>query len=171
MYTDSKAIHAHLNGAYRAFADAETLSDVAKAVQMNPQLLRNKLCLEQPHQLTVSDLLSITKATGNRSIVDGVLLELNCAVSMPLGEYQDDEKIPLTDRALEITANAGKLSSIALDIKVQKRVTERMRHEVVNRVQRAMGELALFAHEVESKFQAVPVLSIATDALPMAGLS
>ena len=170
MYTDTKAIHAHVNGAYRAFAEAETLSDVAKQAGINPQLLRNKLCLDQPHQLTVSDALSITKATGNRCIVDGMLLELNCAVSMPLADYQDDEQTPLTDRALEITANAGKLSSIALDVKVTKRVNERMRHEVVNRVQRMMGELAIFAHEVETKFQAVPVLSIATDTLPMAGL-
>ncbi len=171
MYTDSKAIHAQVNGAYRSFADTETLSDVAKAVQMNPQLLRNKLCLDQQHQLNVSELLSITKATGNRSIVDGILLELNCAVSVSLDEFQDAEKTSLTDRALEITANAGRLSSLALDFKVTKRVNERQRHEVVNRVQRIMGELAIFAHEVESKFQAVPILSIATDAFPMAGLS
>ena len=172
MYTDNKAIHAHINGAYRAFADAETLSDVAKMVQMNPQLLRNKLCLEQPHQLTVSDLLSITKATGNRCIVDGMLLELNCTVSVSLDEYQDAEKTSLTDRALEITANAGRISSLALDFKTTKRVNERQRHEVVNRVQKVMGDLALFAHEVETRFQSIPALSVAADAaLPMMGLS
>ncbi|MGB0895340.1 MAG: phage regulatory CII family protein [Parashewanella sp.] len=172
MYTVKKVKHAHLNGAYRQFAEAENLEEVAKIAEFHrPQMLRNKLCLEQPHKLTVEELISITKASGNRCIIDGVLLELDCNVSVSIAELQNAEQATLIERALDISANVGKLSSLALDIKVQKRVTERMRHEVINRTQRVMGELLLFAHEVEAKFQAVPVLSIAADALPFAGLS
>ena len=48
-----------------------------------------------------------------------------------------------------------------------------MRHSVMNRATRVMQELAIFAHEVEAKFQAVPVLTVASDAIqgmPIPGL-
>ncbi len=172
MYADIKATHLQMNGAYRSFAESETLSEVAQQAGIrSAQMLRNKLCLEQPHQLTASELVSITKASKNRCIVDGLLLELNCAPSVSLDECSNADKTPLTERALEITANAGQLASLAIEMKAQKRVTERMRHEIVNRSRRVMSEIALFAFDVESKFQAVPLLSIAIDAVPMPGLT
>ena len=48
-----------------------------------------------------------------------------------------------------------------------------MRHEVVKRASLVMSELAIFVHDVEQKFQAVPVLSVAFDAMqtmPMPGV-
>ncbi|MCL1127512.1 phage regulatory CII family protein [Shewanella surugensis] len=174
MYSPSNCKHLHVMGAYRQFASAENLEDVAdKAHFYRAQMLRNKLCIGQPHQLTVDELVNVTIATGNRCIIDGVLLELKCAPSVLIDHLQSSEKVALTDRALEINANAATLGKLALDVKVQKRVTERMRHEVMNRGTKVMTELAIFMHEIEQRFQSVPVLSVASDvmqALPMPGL-
>ncbi|MCW3171246.1 phage regulatory CII family protein [Shewanella subflava] len=171
MYTNHTVTHKashqpHIAGALRQFADNEVLDEVAKAAKFHrPQMLRNKLILEQPHKLTIHELVDITKASGNRCIIDGVLMELGCATSVHLGDLSACERLPLTDRALEITTNAGQLGRIAMDVKAQKRVTERMRHEAIKRASFVMTELAIFMHDVEQKFQAIPVLSVAVDAM------
>jgi hypothetical protein len=162
-----------LNGAFRQFAADENLKSVAaKAEISSPQILRNKLCLEQPHKLSVVELVAITRASGNRCIIDGVLLDLDCAASVSLAELGSACQHELTDRALDITVNAAQLGALALDVKTTKRVTERMRHETVRRATYVMAELAIFVHDVEQKFQAIPVLTVASDALqtmPMPG--
>lgn len=166
--------HHHVIGAFRQFADAENLEEAAKSAGFyRPQMLRNKLCSSQPHQLTVQELVNVTIATGNRCIIDGVLLELNCTPSLSIDDLSSSEKMTLTDRALEINANTASLGSLALDAKVQRRVTERMRHEAINRGTKVMTELAIFMHEIEQRFQSVPVLSVASDVmqtLPIPGL-
>ena len=178
MYATSDPTHKafgqhHVAGAMRQFADRECLTDVANEVGMKPQMLRNKLLPEQPHQLSIHEMVKITKASGNRALVDGILLELNCTPSVSLENYSADEHAPLTDRALEILTNSAAIGDIAKDIRVTNRVTERMRHAVMNRANRAMRELMIFTHEVEAKFQAVPVLTVASDAMqgmPIPGL-
>jgi len=57
------------------------------------------------------------------------------------------------------------LGALALDAKAQRRVTERMRNETIKRASYVMTELAIFMHDVEQKFQAIPVLSVAFDAV------
>ncbi|ABN60789.1 phage regulatory CII family protein [Shewanella baltica] len=171
----AKAAHQpHIAGALRQFADGEQLNEIAIAAKFNrPQMLRNKLLLNQPHQLSIHEAVDIAKASGNRCIIDGMLLELGCAPSIAIDDLNQCERMSLTDRALEISANAGWLGNMALDVKARRGgVTERMRHEAVKRASRAMSELALFMHDVEQKFQAIPVLSVAFDAvqnLPMPG--
>jgi len=178
MYTNSDRTHKandqpHIAGALRQFAEMEVLKEVAESAKIRSQMLRNKLLLDQPHQLTVHELIKITKASGNRCIVDGVLMDLNCVASVCLEDLDKADRIALTDRALDITANAAQLGSLALDVKATNRVTERMRHETVKRATYVMAELAIFVHDVEQKFQAIPVLTVASDALqamPMPGL-
>ncbi len=163
----------HVAGALRQFADSECLREVAEAAGMSAQMLRNKLVIEQPHQLSIHELVRITRASGNRALVDGILLELNCTPSVSLANLDDAEQIPLTDRVLEILTNSAALGDAAKDISASGRVTERTRHRVMNRATRVMQELAIFAHEVEAKFQAVPVLTVASDAvqgMPIPGL-
>lgn len=170
-----KAAHQpHVAGALRQFADSEELREVATAANISkPQMLRNKLLLNQPHQLSIHECVDIAKVSGNRCIIDGMLLELGCVPSVPVAELENSDRLSLTDRALEITANSARLGAIALDIKARRRVNERMRHEVVKRASLVMSELAIFVHDVEQKFQAVPVLSVAFDAMqtmPMPGV-
>ena len=165
--------HNHLNGAMRQFANEEIIKEVAELAGIKPQMLRNKLLADQPHQLTVSELVKITQASGNRCLVDGILMDLGCTASISVKALAQAEDMPLTERALEITTNASALGALALDIKAQKKVTERMRNTVNSRARRVMQELAVFVHDVECKFQAIPTLTVAIDAvqtMPMPGL-
>ncbi|WP_418358380.1 phage regulatory CII family protein [Shewanella basaltis] len=170
MYTQlSKtqfASQPHVVGAMRQFANDELLKDVAETAGMKScQMLRNKLLPEQPHQLTVHELVAITRASKNRCLIDGVLLDLNCMPSVCTEDFADADKMTLTDRALEINANTAQLGALALDAKTQRRVTARMRNETIKRASYVMTELAIFMHDVEQKFQAIPVLSVAVDAV------
>ena len=170
MYTQLSstqfASQPHVVGAMRQFANDELLKDVAETAGMkSSQVLRNKLLPEQPHQLTVHELVAITRASKNRCLIDGVLLDLNCMPSVCTADFANADKMTLTDRALEINTNAAQLGALALDAKAQRRVTARMRNETIKRASYVMTELAIFMHDVEQKFQAIPVLSVAVDAV------
>jgi hypothetical protein len=174
MYTQLSntqfASQPHVVGAMRQFATDEVMKDVASEAGMkSSQVLRNKLLPEQPHQLTVHELVAITRASKNRCLIDGVLLDLNCMPSVCTDDFADAEKMTLTDRALDINANAAQLGALALDAKAQRRVTARMRNETIKRASYVMTELAIFMHDVEQKFQAIPVLSVAFDVMPTPG--
>lgn len=60
MFDYQASKHAHFDAACRAFALSHNLEDVAAAVGMRPQILRNKLNPIQPHRLTCDELLAIT---------------------------------------------------------------------------------------------------------------
>lgn len=59
MFDYQTSKHAHFDAACRAFALSHNLEDVAAAVGMRPQILRNKLNPVQPHRLTCDELLAI----------------------------------------------------------------------------------------------------------------
>ncbi|WP_205416166.1 phage regulatory CII family protein, partial [Klebsiella quasipneumoniae] len=52
MFDYQTSKHARFDAACRAFALAHNLEEVASAVGMRPQMLRNKLNPVQPHRLT-----------------------------------------------------------------------------------------------------------------------
>lgn len=59
MFDYQTSKHAHFDAACRAFALSHNLEDVAAAVGIRPQILRNKLNPIQPHRLTCDELLAI----------------------------------------------------------------------------------------------------------------
>lgn len=61
MFDYQTSKHAHFDAACRAFALSHNLEDVAAAVGMRPQILRNKLNPIQPHRLTCDELLAIAE--------------------------------------------------------------------------------------------------------------
>lgn len=67
MFDYQTSKHAHFDAACRAFALAHNLEDVAAAVGMRPQILRNKLNPVQPHRLTCDELLAIATRCQRRS--------------------------------------------------------------------------------------------------------
>ncbi|OBU30664.1 phage regulatory CII family protein [Photobacterium kishitanii] len=74
---------AFYNAAIR-FSERENLEQIAIECALKPQMLRNKLNPNQPHQLTVRELVIITKQSGNSDLVNSVLLELDLtAVKLP----------------------------------------------------------------------------------------
>lgn len=143
-------------------------SDLAKAAGIQPQMLRNKLNPDQPHQLTVADIISLYHATGDETLIDGMLF---CCGLTAFALPQTTSATQLIERTIELNANVSGLGSQALNIHKAGRVTRTQRNMVVNAATVAMGELAILINEIESKFQTVPGLGCAIDAArTMAGV-
>lgn len=63
MYDYKVSARNHLDNACRAFAVAHNITDLAKDIGVRPATLRSKLNPDQPHQLTLLELLAITDHT------------------------------------------------------------------------------------------------------------
>lgn len=77
MFDYQTSKHPHFDAACRAFAIEHNLEDVAAAVGMRPQILRNKLNPAQPHRLTCDELLAITDYTEDARLLDGMLGQIS----------------------------------------------------------------------------------------------
>ncbi|SJZ95113.1 phage regulatory CII family protein [Photobacterium toruni] len=163
---------AFYNAAIR-FSERENLEQIAVECALKPQMLRNKLNPNQPHQLTVRELVIITKQSGNSDLVNSVLLELDLtAVKLPsMGEG----KSPVM-AAMTINCHAGEISRHLVEVETIQRLTRRKKNEIVSKAQAAMRELVLLMNDVENRCQAsTPFMSMCTDAvmngLPIPGLA
>lgn len=136
--------HSIIEGAMAQFRNEHDLKVVAKKSGKGAQVLRNKLNPDQDrHHLTVLELVDITRATRDTSIIDAVLLELNiCAVRMP------GTKIPNNGRdfigsALEASISAGELSRAVLEAQSGLQPTKlwllKTRRVAMEAAQSAMG--------------------------------
>lgn len=158
--TECKQLNA-FNSACERFSAGYVLSEVAPAAGIKEQMLRNKLNPDQPHQLTVADMIALFHATGDETLIDGMLFCCGLtAFEMP----KTTSDTQLIERTIELNANVGGLGSQAMQIHKQGRVTKTQRNMVVNAATAAMGELAILINEIESKFQTVPGLGCAIDA-------
>ncbi len=110
MFDYQVSKQAHFDHACRAFANVHrgNLAQISGAIGMNPQMLRNKLNPEQPHILTCVDLMKLTDATQDASILDGLLEQLQCQPSVPVSEICDSN---MSSYLLGATAEVGKLAS------------------------------------------------------------
>ena len=101
------------NSACERFAAKYNTSDVAKAAGIAPQMLRNKLNQDQPHQLTATDIISLYHATGDETLIDGLLF--CCGLTaFEIPKAQSDTK--LIERTIDLNANVSGLGSHALQI-------------------------------------------------------
>ncbi|WP_445375332.1 phage regulatory CII family protein [Photorhabdus tasmaniensis] len=110
MFDYQVSKQAHFDHACQAFANTHkgNLAQIAEAIRMNPQMLRNKLNPEQPHILTCVDLMKLTDATQDASILDGLLEQLQCQPSVPVNTICDSN---ISSYLLGATAEVGKLAS------------------------------------------------------------
>ncbi|MGF1761027.1 phage regulatory CII family protein [Photobacterium sagamiensis] len=156
------------------FADRENVEQIANECEMRPQMLRNKLNPNQPHHLTVRELVKVTKQSGNEDLVNSVLLELDLtAVRLPsqIGE----NKSPVM-AAMSINTCAGDISRTICEVETEKRLTRRKKNEIVSKAQNAVRELVLLMADVENRCQGTtPFVSMCADAvmngLPIPGLA
>ena len=138
---------AFYNAAVR-FAEQENLEQIAIECELKPQMLRNKLNPNQPHQLTVRDLVIITKQSGNSDLVNSVLLELDLtAVRLP---SKGECKSPVMT-AMTINTHAGEISRHLVEVETVQRLTRRKKNEIVSKAQAAMRELVLLMNDVENR--------------------
>lgn len=153
----------HWNSAVARFKAAHNQSDVARAIGSKPQLWINKLAPDQNGEPTVKNVIAAARVTGDCTLVHGLLLELDMAgITLPKSNHPGSDT-PLTSQALEITATAGELARDVLSVQQAGKVCRTKRDNAVNKATAMMGALALFVHDVEARFQAVPGLTIAFD--------
>lgn len=155
----------HWESACARFKAEHNQSDVARAMGSKPQLWINKLSADQNGEPTVKNVITAARVTGDCTLVHGLLLELDMAgIALPKSDHKGSDT-PLTSQALEITATAGELARDAITVQQTNTVCRGKRDSAVNKATAMMGALALFVHDVEARFQAVPGLTIAFDTL------
>jgi hypothetical protein len=155
----------HWESALARFKAAHNQSDVARAMGIKPQLWINKLAIEQTGEPTVKNVIDAARVTGDHTLVHGLLLELDMSgIQLPKSDHAASQT-PLTHQALEITATAGELARHAIEAQQAGQVNRQARDQAVNRATAMIGALALFVHDVEARFHAIPGITVAMDTL------
>ncbi|MFA0604930.1 phage regulatory CII family protein [Vibrio amylolyticus] len=149
------------NEACCAFANLENMTKLANAVDMNATVLRNKLNPEQPHVLTTVELVMITKASGNFTILNSLLLGLGVVTAQVPQDASDETFIK---RALENAMHSGDLSRMALEHSGNTRLTRTNKHNIIKKAQASISNLVLLISDVENRTKGVtPFLSMGVD--------
>jgi hypothetical protein len=166
MFTEYASKHPHWISACQRFAASHNMAEIAQRVGMNPQLLRNKLNPDQPHELTVAELIAITQASdGDETLFDGALFGCGLtAVAIPQAERAPS----LPHQAIDLNAKIASIGQRALELTERGRITRSERNTLVSVATSAMGSLAILIHDVEARFQAIPALACASDILVQA---
>lgn len=166
MFTEYASKHPHWISACQRFAASHNMAEIAQRAGMNPQLLRNKLNPDQPHELTVAELIAITQASeGDETLFDGALFGCGLtAVAIPQAERAPS----LPHQAIDLNAKIANIGQRALELTDRGRITRSERNTLVSVATSAMGSLAILIHDIEARFQAVPALACASDILMQA---
>ncbi len=166
MFTEYASKHPHWISACQRFAATHNMAEIAQRAGINPQLLRNKLNPDQPHELTVAELIAITQASdGDETLFDGALFGCGLtAVAIPQAERAPS----LPHQAIDLNAKIASIGQRALELTDRGRITRSERNTLVSVATSAMGSLAILIHDIEARFQAVPALACASDILMQA---
>ena len=154
MFDYQTSKHAHFDAACRAFAIEHNLEDVAAAVGMRSQVLRNKLNPAQPHRLTCDELLAITDYTEDARLLDGMLGQINCLPSVPVNNATEGN---MQLCALNATASVGAIAGEAVST---GHMTAARRTQILDRARDAIRSLSVLAYTVESRIQSAPVAKV-----------
>ncbi|MEA9389536.1 phage regulatory CII family protein [Acerihabitans sp. TG2] len=167
MFDYQVSKHKNLENACRLFANAHKgeLTHIAERIGMNPQVLRNKLNPDQPHQLTCRELLEITDATEDATLIDGLLAQLNCMPAVPINEAAA-ENIP----AYVMRATAA-IGSVAAETVSTERMTPSRKSALLESVNSGIRYLSLVGLTMHARVQSNPALAQTVDALSGIGAS
>lgn len=157
MFDYQTSKHHHLDNACRRFALAHNIAELAPALNLGAQVLRNKLNPDQPHELTLSQLIALTAITDDAAILDGLLAQLHCLPAVPANESRPDN---LPARTLSATAAIG---AIAGETASTEPMTQSRRNAILERANQAIRDLSLIVVSVEARFQSTPMLVAAVD--------
>ncbi|HGY5236685.1 TPA: phage regulatory CII family protein [Aeromonas salmonicida subsp. pectinolytica] len=163
MFIGGDCKHPHFESACSRFKANHEISAIAPSAGIDAQVLRNKLNPDQPHQLTVADLIALYHATeGDETLFDGMLLECGLtAIAIPNAERAPS----LPHQAIDLNAKVASIGQRALELAERGRVSRTERNTIVSVATSAMGSLALLIHDIEARFQAVPTVACASDIL------
>lgn len=155
----------HYSEACRAFALRHNLTDIANRSGINVQTLRNKLNPEQPHRLTIEDLMLLTDLTEDPTLVDGFLAQIHCLPCVPVNEVAK-EKLPLY--VMQATAQIGQ---VAANVASGSRLTHISRQVIIENANAGMRFLALTALAVDARLKSNPAMASAIDTMTGLGAS
>lgn len=165
MRTFLSAKHQAFNEACCAFANSENMTQVANAIGMNPAMLRNKLNPEQPHVLSCTELIAISKVSGNHTIVNSLLLGLGIVTAhIPRHEPEDS----LMKRVLDTSIYSGALSQIALENAGKAQLSRAQKQKMVQTAQASISNQVLLIYSLEQR-NPCACLRMATDRLAEQG--
>lgn len=156
-----------------AFANTENMEQIARDLGMSPGMLRNKLNPAQPHVLKPVELVAVSKVSGNYTLVNCLLLGLGL-VAAPVESEEEAESI--VERLLKHSANAGELSTWALQHGSGPRLSRTHKQSLIQKAQAGIGNLVLLINDIENRTSgASPILSMGVDFIvngaPIPGLT
>ncbi|MBP2166989.1 hypothetical protein J2125_000181 [Erwinia toletana] len=165
MFDFQVSKHPHLDNACRQFAQKHNLKELACNIDMKAQVLRNKLNPEQPHQLTVTEILLLTDASEDAALIDGLLAQLNCLPSVPVNELASEK---LASYVLNATAAVGQVAAGAVS---SERMTQSRKNAFVDSVNSGIRCLTLAAMAVHTRIHSNPAMSSTLNAVSGLGAS
>ncbi|MCG9624204.1 phage regulatory CII family protein [Vibrio mediterranei] len=149
------------------------IESIARKLGLNGTMLRNMLNPNQPHVLKPVVLASISRASGDYSIVNTLFAE-DGVVTVPIPNAQDD--LNLLERVLKHSAFSGELSSDALAMCNAERLPRSTKRKTLAKAQAALGNLVLLINDLEHRTTGLqPLIQMGTDFLangtPLPGLA
>ncbi|MGX9313714.1 phage regulatory CII family protein [Pantoea ananatis] len=157
--------HPHFDEACRRFALSHNMKELAQAAGMNAQTLRNKMNPEQPHELTVKEMLSLTDLTEDSILMDGALAQLHCLPCVPMNEHAEEK---LSAYVLKATAEVGQLAAGAMN---QDALSVSCRRSLLQSVNTGIRCLMLAAIAVQARIHSNPTMASTVDAISGLGAS
>lgn len=165
MFDSKVSTHNYYDDACRKFALTHNMEDVAQQAGIRAQTLRNKLNPDQPHQLTVQEVLVLTDVTEDATLIDGLLAQIQCLPCVPVNEVAND-KLPLY--VMKATAEVGQLAAGAIST---EQLSASCKRSLLQNVNSGIRCLTLAALAVQARIQANPALSSTVDAISGLGAS
>ncbi len=146
---------------------------IARKLELNGTMLRNMLNPNQPHVLKPVVLASISRISGDYSIVNTLFAD-DGVVTVPLPEVEGE--MNLLQRVLKLNAHSGELSSDALAMCTAERLPRSKKRKTLAKAQAALGNLVLLINDLEHRTTGLqPLVQMGTDFLangaPMPGLA
>lgn len=164
MSTHKTSVHHGFESACDRFKASHNLEDIAAAIGMRPDVLRNKFNPAQTkHKLHAVDLINIYRVTGDDTLFDGLLFDCQLtAVRLPSSDavIQPEAR---AQQALNAGANILGVTAQATQVLNSGRVTKHHRNALMTGLMAGIEHMVLLATEVENKFNSIPTIACAAD--------
>ncbi|MCY9853143.1 phage regulatory CII family protein [Vibrio mediterranei] len=136
---------------------------IARKLELSGTMLRNMLNPNQPHVLKPVVLASISRVSGDYSIVNTLFAD-DGVVTIPLPKAEDD--LNLLERVLQLNTHSGELSSDALAMCTAERLPRSTKRKTLAKAQAALGNLVLLINDLEHRTTGLqPLVQMGTDFL------
>ncbi|MFQ2222484.1 phage regulatory CII family protein [Aeromonas enteropelogenes] len=164
MSTNKTSVHRGFDSACDRFKEFHNLEEIAAAIGMRPDVLRNKFNPAQvKHKLHAVDLVAIYHVTGDDTLLDGLLFDCGLtAVRLPSPEITIAPETR-AQQALDASARIMGVTAQATQVLSSGRITKGHRNALVGGLMAGIEHMVLLATEVEQKFNSIPTLACAAD--------